>query len=229
RVLRAKAALGLPVKRVVDLDQVDRVVSNPKFNETAQRIADQSITLVRNEQKLLPIDPKGSKGSLLNITFTDEEDRAIVNVFVDELRARDPRTESVLLDNLATESDIAGLLARLDEGKFDRVIFSIAVRARSGKGSVALPPIGKRISGELIKRKLRLIVISFGNPYLLMEMPESPSYLLAYCPFQVSQRSAAQALFGEIEINGKLPTPLPGLYPTGHGFKLEKREKSLDK
>src|SRR5262249_44454498 len=151
RALRAKAALGLPVKRVVDLDQVDRVVSNPRFNETAQRIADQSITLVRDDQKLLPIDPKGPKGRLLNITFTDEEDRVIVNVFVDELRARDPRTESVLLDNLATESDIAGLLARLDKGKFDKVIFSIAVRARSGKGSVALPPIGKRISGELIK------------------------------------------------------------------------------
>src|SRR5262245_50604877 len=57
RVLRAKAALGLRVKRVIDLGEVDRVVSNPRFNEVAQEIADHSITLVRDEQKLLPIGP----------------------------------------------------------------------------------------------------------------------------------------------------------------------------
>src|SRR5262245_7049731 len=226
RVLRAKAALGLPAKRVVDLAEVDRVISDPRFNEIAQQIADHSMTLVRDEQKLLPIDPKGR---LLNITFTDEEDRADVKDFVDELRARAPQSESLLLDHLATGSDVARLLARLDEGKFDTVIFSVAVRARSGKGSVTLPPIGKRLSGELIKRKLPLIVISFGNPYLLMEMPEAPAYLLAYSPFPVSQRAAAKALFGAIEINGKLPVSLPGLYPLGHGIKSEKREKSLDK
>src|SRR5262245_59182937 len=80
RVLRAKAALGLPAKRVVDLAEVDRVISDPRFNEIAQRIADHSMTLVRDEQKLLPIDPKGR---LLNITSTDEEDRADVKDFVD--------------------------------------------------------------------------------------------------------------------------------------------------
>jgi beta-N-acetylhexosaminidase len=219
RVLRAKAALGLSVKRAVALDDVDRVVSNPGFNEIAQRIADRSITLVRDEQRRLPLDPKGR---LLNITFTDEEDRAVVGVFVDELRARASQSESLLLDHLSTESDLARLLARLDESKFDTVIFSIAVRARSGKGSVALPPIGKRLSDELIKRKLPLIVISFGNPYLLAAMPQSPSFLLAYSPFPVSQRAAAKALFGAIEISGKLPASLPGLYARGHGLRLER-------
>jgi beta-N-acetylhexosaminidase len=219
RVLRAKAALGLSVKRAVSLDDVDRVISNPGFNEIAQRIADHSITLVRDEQRRLPLDPKGR---LLNITFTDEEDRAVVKVFVDELRARVAQSESLLLDHLATESDLARLLARLDESEFDTVIFSVAVRARSGKGSVALPPIGKRLSDELIKRKLPLIVISFGNPYLLAAMPQAPSYLLAYSPFPVSQRAAAKALFGSIEISGKLPASLPGLYARGHGLRLER-------
>jgi len=220
RMLRAKAALGLRVKRQVDLGEVDRVVSNPRFNEVAQQIADHSITLVRDEQKLLPLD---LKRRLLNITFTDEEDRAITKVFVDELRARAPQSESLLLDHRATEANISRLLAQLDENKFDAVIFSVAVRARSGKGSVALPPAGKRLAGELVKRKLPLVVISFGNPYLLAAMPEAPSYLLAYSPFTVSQRAAAKAVFGEIEINGKLPVTMPGLYPRGHGVMIAKR------
>jgi beta-N-acetylhexosaminidase len=221
RILRAKAALGLSAKRAVDLREVDSVMSNPRFNEIAQQIADRSITLVRDEPGRLPLDPKAR---LLNVTFTDEEDRAITKVFVDELSARAAQVESLLLDHHATESDLWHLLARLDQGKYDAVIFSVAVRARSGKGSVALPPVGKRLSDELTKRKLPLIVVSFGNPYLLATMSNAPSYLLAYSPFEVSQRAVAKAVFGEIEAGGKLPAAIPRLYPRGHGLSIRRRE-----
>jgi beta-N-acetylhexosaminidase len=218
RVLRAKAALGLNANRVVDLREVDRVMSNPRFNEISQQIADRSITLVRDEPRRLPLNPKGR---LINITFTDEDDPAITKVFVDELRSRAPQVESLLLDHHSTESDVWRLLARLDEGRYDSVIFSVAVRARSGKGSVALPPIGKRLSDELVRRKFPLTVISFGNPYLLAAMPNASSYMLAYSPFPVSQRAAAKAVFGEIELVGKLPAAIPGLYPRGHGLSIK--------
>jgi beta-N-acetylhexosaminidase len=220
RILRAKAALGLSVKRAVDLRDVDSVMSNPRFNEIAQQIADRSITLVRDEPGRLPLDPKAR---LLNVTFTDEDDRAITKVFVDELSSRAAQVESLLLDHHATESDVWHLLARLEEGKYDAVIFSVAVRARSGKGSVALPPVGKRLSDELIRRKLPLIVISFGNPYLLATIPNAPSYLVAYSPFDVSQRAAAKTVFGEIEAGGKLPASIPRLYPRGHGLSIRRR------
>ncbi len=213
RILRAKAALGLRAKRAVDLNEVDRVVSSPKFDEIAQQIADRSITLARDERKLLPLDPKGR---LLNITFTDEEDRAITKTFVDELRARSAQIESHTLDHKAAEPEIDRVMSRLRAESFDAVIFSVAVRARSGKGSVALPETGRLIAERLIYSQAPLVVISFGNPYLLAAMPESPSYLLAYSPFPVSQRAAAKALLGEIEISGKLPVSLPGLYQRGH-------------
>lgn len=160
----------------------------------------------------------------MNLTFTDEDDRAITRTFVDELRQRAAVVESVVLDSKATEAEIDRALSRVKEGAFDRVIYSLAVRARSGKGSVALPTVGKRLADELSKRRWPLVVISFGNPYLLMAIPDSPSYLLAYSPFPVSQRAAAKAVLGEIEINGKLPVSLPGLYSRGHGIKIEKKK-----
>jgi beta-N-acetylhexosaminidase len=241
RVLRAKAALGLQLGRTVNINEADRLVANPQFNAIAQQIADQSITLVRDEQKLLPLSlgqrtqPAGDreverKGRLLNITFTDEEDRAITRFFVDELRARSARIarpvsiESYTLDQRASETELGVILAKLDAEKPEAVIYSVAVRARSGKGSVALPPAGKRMADELIKRKLPLIVVSFGNPYLLAAMPEAPAYLLAYSPFPVSQRAAAKAVVGEIGIQGKLPVSLPGLYGRGHGLRVERKE-----
>jgi beta-N-acetylhexosaminidase len=230
RLLRAKAALGLHMKRKVDLNDVDRVVNNPRFNEIAQQIADHSITLVRDEQMLLPLkladnsNQPARKGKILNLTFTDEDDRTVARVFVEELRQRAGTVESFVIDAKAPEADIERALSRVSAGGFDVVIYSLAVRARSGKGSVALPPAGKRIADRLIASRAPLMVISFGNPYLLTAIPNSPSYLLAYSPFPVSQRAAAKALLGEIEINGKLPVSLPGLYSREHGIKIEKKK-----
>lgn len=223
RLLRAKAALNLHRQKLIDLNEVDRVVNQPRFMDLAEHIAERSMTLVRDEQKVLPINAAGSK--LFNLTFTDEDDRAITKPFVDELRKRNETVESYTLDARATEAEISSVLAKLDSVNPTTIIYSVAVRARSGKGSIALPPVGKRLADELVKRRTPLALISFGNPYLPLAIPDSPSYLLAYGIYPVSQRAAAKALFGEIEIAGKLPISLPGLYPLGHGLKVEKQSR----
>jgi beta-N-acetylhexosaminidase len=243
KILRTKAALGLHLRRKIDLKEVEQAISNPEFSAISQDIAEHSITLVKDDRKLLPLkfDPKvqesaspasaapdsttGRRGRLLNITFTDEEDRSITRVFVDELRLRVEQFESCVLDQGAGETDLSSVLLKVDTRRYDAVIYSIAVRTRSGKGSVALPRIGRRIAEELTKRQVPLIVISFGNPYLLTAIPESPAYLLAYSPFPVSQRAAARAVMGEIEISGRLPVSLSAVYQRGSGLQVERRTR----
>jgi len=227
RILRAKAALGLHRRKLVDLNEVDQVVNDPKLLAIADQIAEHSITLARDEQKVLPFNPNGKK--LFNLTFTDEEDRAITKPFVDELLKHEINVESFTINARASETEINDVLDKLEASKPDVVIYSVAVRARSGKGSVALPAVGKRLAEELIKRRLPMITISFGNPYLLLAIPDSPSYLLAYSPFPVSQRAAAKAILGEIGIGGRLPVSLPALYPQGHGLKVEKFVSKLNR
>lgn len=220
RILRAKAALRLNEERTVDLDKVDQIVSSPGCQILAQEIADHSLTLVRDEKKLLPLK---ASARLLNITFADDDGVFTANTFVMELRNRKANVENVTFDYRATEADLQKLFAHLEQTKFDAVIFSSLVRARSGKGTVSLPPIGMRLAEELTKRDLPLLVVSFGNPYLLTAMPHAKGYLAAYSPYPFSQRAAARALLGEIEITGKLPVSLPGLYPRGHGIEVKKR------
>lgn len=222
RILRAKAALGLHQNRTVDLDAVDRIVSSPGCQMVAQEIADRSITLVRNEQKSVPLN---LQARTLVVTFTDEEDRAVTQPFVNELRRRILTLESVLMDLRTKDDEIKRVLDRIDAKNFDAVIFASTVRARSGKGSVALPPLGLRLAEELIKRNA--VVISFGNPYLLQAMPTAPTYIAAYSPFPFSQRAAAKALLGEIEITGKLPMSLPGLYSRGHGIEVKRATQKV--
>jgi beta-N-acetylhexosaminidase len=224
RILRAKAALGLIERRTVAAEEVDLAVSAPQSLAVAEEIADRSITLVRDDAKLLPLKSAGGRPRLINVTFTDDDAAFGTQPFVGELASRGMLSGSVTLDQRAGEAEVKRLLGRLDGdgGKFDAVVFSVVVRARSGKGSVALPPVGARLAEELTRRGQPLVVISFGNPYLLAAMPQAKAYIAAYSPFPFSQRAAARALAGEIDVTGRLPVSLPGLHQRGHGLRVDR-------
>jgi hypothetical protein len=105
----------------------------------------------------------------------------------------------------------------------DLVIASLYGRVRSGQArSVALPDSGTRALSTLIAAKTAILGISFGNPYLLLSFPELRTYMVAYGDMPSLQQAAARALMGEIDITGKLPISLPGMYPRGTGIQLKK-------
>jgi beta-N-acetylhexosaminidase len=69
------------------------------------------------------------------------------------------------------------------------------------------------------------VAVSFGSPYFLQHFPGVAAYVCVYRNTPETQQIAARALFGEMDINGKLPVSLPGLYPIGHGIPLKKTSK----
>jgi beta-N-acetylhexosaminidase len=74
----------------------------------------------------------------------------------------------------------------------------------------------------LIAAKSPIVGVSFGNPYLLQSFPGLRTYLVAYGDMPSLQQAVARALLGEIDIGGKLPISLPGLYPRGTGIQIKK-------
>ena len=74
---------------------------------------------------------------------------------------------------------------------------------------------------ELIERNARLVGISFGNPYILMSFPKLQTYLVAYGDMLSLQEATAEALMGQIDVKGRLPISLPGMYPRGAGIVLK--------
>jgi beta-glucosidase-like glycosyl hydrolase len=95
-------------------------------------------------------------------------------------------------------------------------IVAFAIRARSGAGTIALPAKAKEIVESLDPSKT--IGIAFGTPYLLREVPRLTTYLCAWGPQPVLQVAAAQALFGEAPISGRLPVTIPRLHARGEGI-----------
>ena len=218
KILEAKARVGLHRQRTVDAERVADVVGSEAHRALADRVAEQSITLVRDDEGLVPL-PTGGATDVLSITYSDDISPFAANVLHRELAAAVPGLRRIVLEGPAPEA-VLDSVAREAEAA-DLVLFVADVRVRSGKGSVAVDPaVAERIRRIAADRPV--VMVSMGNPYLLQQIPEADAYLLAWGSGEASQRAAARALSGEEAITGRLPIPIPPLYEVGAG--LERRE-----
>jgi len=69
----------------------------------------------------------------------------------------------------------------------------------------------------LVDRGKKPIVVAFGNPYLLQQLPWVGTYVVAWGGFSVSQVAAARAMLGETAISGHLPISIPPSANRGRG------------
>ena len=221
KILAAKYDLGLVAQRVTDVDQIDRWVSNRDVAKLALEIAEHAITLVRDEDKLVPLRDLKPDARVVNIAITNGDDRAVIsNAFVSRMGRGGRKLDTIVLDDRSSEQETQKALEMARSA--DLVIASMYGRVRSGQArSVGLPDPGVRVLTTLIESKVKLLGISFGNPYLLQSFPGLRTYVVAYGDMPSLQQATARALLGEIDVVGKLPISLPGLYPRGTGIQVK--------
>src|SRR3989440_1877085 len=220
KVMAAKYDLGLTQQRLTSLDQIDQEVAGKKANELADDIADDAITLVKNDAKLLPWT-RSPNAKVFNLAITNGDDRLfITQAFVGAMSRGGVKMETMVLDDRSSEPEVAKAIDKASRA--DIVIVSMYGRVRTGQArSVALPEPGTAALNQLIEKNARLIGISFGNPYILMSFPKLQTYLVAYGDMPSLQEAAAESLLGQHEIKGHLPISLPGMYPRGTGIQLK--------
>jgi beta-N-acetylhexosaminidase len=221
KILAAKYDLGLVEQRLAAIDMIDRAVSSKDVTKLALEIAEHAITLVRDEDKLVPIRDLKPDARVVNIAITNGDDRAfIANAFVSRMGRGGRKLDTIVLDDRSSEQETQKAFEMAKSA--DLVIASMYGRVRSGQArSVGLPDAGVRVLTTLIENKVKVLGISFGNPYLLQSFPGLRTYVVAYGDMPSLQQATARALLGEIDVVGKLPISLPGLYPRGTGIQLK--------
>jgi beta-N-acetylhexosaminidase len=232
RVLAAKFDLGLVKQRITPLDEIDMNVAGHEAVNLANEIAEHAITLVRNDDNLVPQRSLKPDARIFNLAITNGDDRLwIANTFSTRIGRQllsltgevgEPRkVETVVLDDRSTDAEVQKALERAKGA--DLIVASLYGRVRTGQArSLGLPEAGAKALSGLISSKTPFVAISFGNPYLLQSFPELRTYMVAYGDMPSLQQAAARALLGEIDISGKLPISLPGLYPRGTGIQLKR-------
>ncbi|MEQ1921871.1 MAG: glycoside hydrolase family 3 N-terminal domain-containing protein [Pyrinomonadaceae bacterium] len=220
KILAWKYQLGLGKQKITPLDQIDRIVSTRDVEALANEIAARSITLVKNDSNLLPLD-RTKKIAVLGIS-NGFDGTATMFSLVNTLRTNGIKFESAYLQENSTAEQIAAAKKAVETA--DIIIVGLYGRVRTGaKNSVGLPENGTAILRDLIAAKRDLIGVSFGNPYILGAFPEMKTYLVAYGDMSSLQRAAAAAIIGGQDITGRLPISLPGLHPRGTGIQLNKK------
>ena len=222
KILAAKYDLGLVDQRITPLDPIDRIVGSPDVPALATEIAEHAVTLVRDEDKLVPLKNLKPQARVFNLAVTNGDDRNwIANAFVSRLGRGGVKVETVVLDDRSTDQEVQKAIERAKSA--DLIIASLYGRVRSGQAlSVGVPEPGRRALSALIEAKSPIVGISFGNPYLLQGFPGLRTYIVAYGDMPSLQQAVARSLLGEIDVTGKLPISLPGLYPRGTGIQLKK-------
>ena len=222
KILAAKYDLGLVEQRITPVDAIDRIVGSKDVRDLAMEIAEHAVTLVRDEDKLIPLKNLKPDSRVFNLAITNGEDRNwITNPFVTRLERSGLKVETVVLDDRSSEQDVQKAIERAKSAEL--VFASLYGRVRSGQVlSVGIPDAGARALSAAMAAKVPIVGISFGNPYLLQNFPGLRTYIVAYGDMPSLQHAVARALMGEIDVTGRLPISLPGLYPRGTGIQVKK-------
>ncbi len=214
RILNLKARLGLHRDRFVSLDAVNRVVGIGPHNAFADTAATRSITLVRDQDRLLPMDGL-SMAPTLHIRFAGSTRLWANRAFASGLRERVVDLNEIRLDERSDSAAYADAHDAINGA--DRIIVTAYVPASAGSTEEALPASLRALISAAVAAK-PTVMVSFGNPYLLAAVPDVGSYALAWGDRERSQSAAVAALFGEEAISGRLPIPLPPFHDLGEGL-----------
>jgi beta-N-acetylhexosaminidase len=223
RILTAKAHVGLAAKKLVNLEAVHSVVNSPESNAVAQQICDRSVTLVRNENQFLPLQPSGDTAFFV---LTEGSSQIEGQAFALEVRKRAVAASVVILDSKMSDVDLQSAVDRTTSAS--RYVVAAFASVAAYRGSVALGGGFPQLIENLIATKKPVALIAMGNPYLLRNFPEVAAYMTTYSTVPPSEISAAKALFGEIPINGKLPVSIPGFAQYGDGISVAASYQNLD-
>ncbi|MFL6336835.1 MAG: glycoside hydrolase family 3 protein [Pyrinomonadaceae bacterium] len=218
RILRAKYGLGLAGRRTVDPQAVKSLFERPEALESARRVAEASITLLRDGRGLLPLEPARASGAAFVVVAADDDPEE-GRTFVPQVRARARGAKVLRADPKTTAGEYDSLLA--EAAKADAIVVAAFVKRAAGKGTVALPERQAEFVRRLISSGRPVAVVAFSGPYLVRQFPDATAFMVAYGIEDVAQEAAARVLFGDAPARGRLPVTVPGLFEAGAGIQTK--------
>jgi beta-N-acetylhexosaminidase len=217
-VLELKARSGAAAHPIVSLEHLRDVVGSPEHRALAASIAQRSLTLLRDRDTLIPM--AADSGRVLVVRYAPETEIKAGRSFEAALRTartgRGRRTDVLRIGPGATR-DLLDSLDRVADAS-SIVIVAAYVRRVEGAGRFAVP-INVASWIDALARRRPVIVVAFGNPYLIGQFPSVGTYLTAYGVSDDLERAAVAALLGRAPITGRAPVTLPGVFAAGDGLR----------
>jgi len=215
RVLALKERFGLVRERQVPLERVRAVVGDSAHQQLADRIAQRGVVLARDSAGLVPLRRDGTSPRVAVVTYARRTDLGAGTIFLPELRKGVSRLTSMFVSADDEEPRFEAAL-KLADGA-DVVVVCSYVNVTSESATALAPRAFSDFVSTMVARGRHVVLVSYGTPYLLQQVPTAPTYMLAWGGSASSQRASARALLGVEPIDGTLPIAIPPLLPIGAG------------
>jgi beta-N-acetylhexosaminidase len=233
RILEMKASVDLHKARLVDIDQVPYIVSRQEDMQLAQQVADDAVTVVRDNHSVMPLTrflapktegeiyraPVLPTAQVVAVIFSDNAHGSWGRSFESALKARRADATVFYVDSsVAAALSGAVLQAVKDAGK---VVVAGYLSPVAGKqvmvdgqltNTVGLDQPDSDLLGLILSAApAKTVVVAMGSPYLAQSFPQVQNYICTFSNASSSELSAVKVLFGELKAKGRLPVTLPGI------------------
>jgi len=225
KIWKMKTELGILQDSKIDWTNIEDNVGLSDNKATSQFIANRSITLVKNDKKIVPLKPSKLKKITHLILTTDDNGNRTLASFSKDLSRTHRGVEKILIDYKLNEKRINSIIDDIRGSSV--VIVSMLIRIRMDKGESTIDDTHALLLRRLKEENIPTVGVSFGSPYL-PSYDVLDAYICTYGYGSTSMKAAANAIWGRSNIKGKLPVTLNDKYKIGHGIELKSRRFSFD-
>lgn len=196
-------------------DQPDlSVVASREHAALADELARRSITLVRNDDRLLPLRlPDVARIAAIMPLPTDQTpadtSSAVAPGLASALRERFGGADEFVVAHDPPASEIAAV--RDAVRGHDLVVV--------GSTAAVLVPAQAALVEALLDLGLRVVTVALRSPFDLSAYPRSRTHVSTYGILSPTLRALAAALAGAAGFEGQLPARIGDLHPHGHGIR----------
>lgn len=182
------------------------VIRCAEHMQVANEIAEKSITLVRDEQKHLPIKLEAEKKIAVIIPVPKDLTPADTSSYIQPrlaecIRTHHAQTDEFKIPLAPSAQECESLLEQVRN--YDLIVMATINAFAEEKQA--------ELVRQLLKRNTPVIIVAMRLPYDLAAFPQASTYVCTYSILEPSMRAAAKALFGLREMTGRLPVSIPGL------------------
>lgn len=175
------------------------LVGSAYNQKIAEEIAQRSITVLRNEENLLPLPLSTTPKIILAENEYSRSSGITINISA---------TQTILIGLEPNATDIERVLSASEGNSIVIVTTSNVNKNPASRSSLVK---------ALVKANRKIVVIATGGPYDLLYFPEIKTYLTTYGVSPFGIQALNNVLLGREKSTGKLPVELPGLYKIGDG------------
>lgn len=250
RILEAKFKLGLFENPYINEKQVSKIVFNPAHQQTALEIARKSIVLLKNDNKLLPIDKSRYKKIFVTGPNADnqtilgdwalEQPEENVTTIIEGLKKVSPESNFVFYP---FGSNLKGMkMGQVQEAKKEAekcdlaivVVGENSMRYRwkektcgenTDRYELSLVGLQEQLVEEIYATGVPTVVVLVNGRPLSTEWiaDNIPALIEAWEPGSHGGEAVAEILFGKVNPEGKLPITIPrsaGQVQTYYNYKF---------